>query len=159
MAINQGIIPINEVLNAESHTDSETFAVSGKTTADAETTGAKGSILESIAFDRRPVLRGTRENVARAAALLNAESAPSAESNVDCPEAIIAMRRLTLEEMSRFENLQLSLQETLSGSEVQRPPEVTPSGIGNHRWAYAFQSVAEIASLLCGIRPSPRISC
>jgi hypothetical protein len=174
MAIEARIVPFREFLDSVRGTDPEAFVALEKTVANAEAVrrmrayildrykglearysfvDANGSVVDCIVFRRQPLLRGTREDVARATALRFSESAYETDSRTDLPEGTIPVRRLTLEEMAKFEDIQQFLSQT-SGTATRRPPEVTPSGIGMHRWAYAFQSVANIASSISGVRPT-----
>jgi len=175
MAIETGVVPFKKFLDSVRQTDPESFAASEKTVANAKAlremrthildrykgaeakcsfVDANGFVVDCISLERQPLLRGTREAVARATARHNAESAGDRDGRTDCPGGTIPVRRVTLEEMSKFEDLQMFFRENLAGNDTRRPPEVTPSGIGPHRWEYAFQSVANIASSICGISPS-----
>jgi hypothetical protein len=175
MAIETGVVPFKGFLDSVRQTDPDSFASSEKTVSNAEAVrqmrthildrykgaeakcsfiDANGSVVDCISLERQPILRGTREAVAQATALRNGEPTCETESRTDCPGGTIPVRRVTLEEMSKFEDLEMFFKENLLEHESRRPPEVTPSGIGTHRWEYAFQSVANIASSICGLSPS-----
>ena len=65
-----------------------------------------------------------------------------------CPSGTIPIRRVTLEDMSRFENLRQFLQKRPGGGAI--PPRApSPSAqpqaaAATHRWAHAFQNVANL---------------
>jgi len=176
MATETRVVPFKEFLDAVRQTNPEAFAASGKTIAKAEAVrqmrahildrykgveskcsfvDANGFVVDCISLEPQPLLRGTREDVARATAQRKARLAyEEIESREDCPEGAIPVRRITLEEMSKFEDLERFFRGNLMANEAKRSPEVTLSGIGTHRWEYAFQSVANIASSICGFSPS-----
>jgi hypothetical protein len=131
------------------------------------------SVFDCIPIEQQPGLRGHRGRPAAAPDLPQggAGPAPGAHQLVQlhpdyrdrhgnrkhAPEGTIPMRRLTLEDLTRFQTLQHFFQKSPFGS--QRPPHesgpaapttpqpsggIPPSGPSvpaTHRWAHAYQSV------------------
>jgi hypothetical protein len=125
---------------------------------------ANGSIFDCIPIEQQPSLRGTTGSVPKAPDLPRPErgTAPKDERKahliaspmghdrrdkhgnvMHCPEGTIPMRRITLEDLTRFETLQHFFQK--ASGEV-RPPVSSPAGIAlavpaTHRYAHAYQFV------------------
>ena len=137
-----------------------------------------GSVFDCVPVERQPSLRGVAQKPAQPPALPRAEthaaSGPSDERKATliggldpnrkdahgnamfCPPGAIPMRRLTVENLARFQTLQHFFQKSPLGS--ARPPHA--GGIGGdappkqaasqasvaatHRWAHAFQNVANL---------------
>jgi hypothetical protein len=122
-----------------------------------------GAIFDCIPIEQQPSLRGSGESVSEApdlpplAAATGGQQGERKESltgsplgpdrqdwygNVmDCPEGTIPMRRVTLEDLTRFETLQDFFQKGPRGA--GRPPRATePHTVpATHRWAHAYQNV------------------
>jgi hypothetical protein len=127
-----------------------------------------GAIFDCIPLEQQPSLRGTTESVPAAPDLPPLEpdtraGAPDAveEERVDrlagaelsherrdafgnvmqCPEGTIPMRRVTLEDLTRFETLEDFFAKAPRG--VARPPRAAePATVPvTHRWAHAYQFV------------------
>lgn len=129
-----------------------------------------GAIFDCIPIEQQPGLRGTSESVPTAPDLPPLESDVEAQAaargglqeerrdelatsplgpertdyhgNVmQCPEGTVPVRRITLEDLSRFETLQDFFRKGPQG--VGRPPraEEPLTVAATHRWAHAYQNV------------------
>jgi Neprosin len=129
-----------------------------------------GGVFDCIPIDQQPALRGSKEPAPTAPDLppLQAEPLPrtaAAGAEKDerqdtltesplrpgrkdihgnamlCPEGTIPMRRVTLEDMTRFPTLRAFMQKGPGGAgrppRAAEPPTVPPT----HRWAHAYQNV------------------
>jgi Neprosin len=124
-----------------------------------------GAIYDCIPIEQQPSLRGSKEVVPKAPdapAAYEAAAAGSAREErndtlagsplgtdkkdhhgnvMHCPPGTIPMRRVTLEDLSRFETLQDFFRKGPRGAGVP-PRSIQPAVAATHRWAHAFQSVA-----------------
>ena len=128
-----------------------------------------GAIFDCIPVEQQPSLRGSAEEVPTAPDLpplaqdspAHTATADDAEDGSDypagadlspgrtdaygnvmhCPEGTIPMRRVTLEDLSRFETLQDFFAKGPRG--VARPPRMSePATVpATHRWAHGYQAV------------------
>jgi Neprosin/Neprosin activation peptide len=121
-----------------------------------------GAIFDCIPIERQPSLRGSSERIPTAPdlppaagtggdqdeqsdTLIGSPLGPDRKDwhgNVmDCPEGTIPMRRVTLEDLTRFGTLQDFLRKGPRGA--GRPPRASePSTVpATHRWAHAYQNV------------------
>jgi hypothetical protein len=128
-----------------------------------------GAIFDCIPIEQQPSLRGSAEKVRQAPALppvapdlpsrataggeqegrsdtsIGSPLAPDRKDwhgNVmHCPEGTIPMRRVTLEDLTRFATVQDFFRKGPRG--VGRPPRLTePATVpATHRWAHAYQNV------------------
>src|SRR5271157_5542451 len=121
-----------------------------------------GGIFDCIPIEQQPALRGSQGAVPKAPDLQLHEAAggphderkdtliasPLGPDRKDkygnvmhCPPGTIPMRRVTLEDMSRFETLRDFFQK--GPRQSGRPPQtIIPPGVpATHRWAHAFQNV------------------
>jgi Neprosin/Neprosin activation peptide len=129
-----------------------------------------GAIFDCIPIEQQPSLRGSAEQVPTAPDLppLGPEPPPDAAATrggqdersdiqaglplssdrtdwygnvMQCPEGTIPMRRVTLEDLTRFETLQDYFRK--GPREVGRPPRAAePATVpATHRWAHAYQNV------------------
>ncbi len=119
-----------------------------------------GAIFDCVPIKQQPALKGTDERVPKAPDLPSTETggederkdvlfpAPLAANKLDhfgnvmhCPEGTIPMRRVTLEDMTRFPTLRDFFRK--APREVGRPPRATepPTVPATHRWAHAYQNV------------------
>jgi hypothetical protein len=126
-----------------------------------------GSIFDCIPVEQQPALRGAKSGVAKAPDLpapetkaggprderraLEARTAVQKDSKdrhgnaMACPEGTIPMRRVSLEELARFETLQQFFQKSPVGGGP--PPTAAPQARAvpaTHRWAHAYQSAANL---------------
>ena len=120
-----------------------------------------GQVFDCIPQEQQPSLRASQQNVAKAPDLpappgqKSADHAPvqpqlaaghkDPHGNVKrCPDGTIPVRRVTMEELSRFKNLRDFFQKTPMGK--SRHPRLTApqAGSGQHKYAHAFQSVNNI---------------
>lgn len=124
-----------------------------------------GAIYDCIPIEQQPALRGSSASVPKAPDAPPAEGdqaiaasnenkdnlapAPFAEERKDrhgnvmrCPAGTIPMRRVTLEDLSRFETLKDFFRKGPRGA--GRPPRTSePATVpATHRWAHAYQIVA-----------------
>ena len=133
-----------------------------------------GSVFDCIPVSQQPALKGASPAEAPSMPPLRAKPAaeatptgerrtaaatsPIAAGQKDrygnervCPAGYIPMRRVTLEELTRFETLQRFFQKNPQGaghapaapSGIAAPPkQFEPPGVGaTHRWAHAYQNV------------------
>jgi hypothetical protein len=130
-----------------------------------------GAIFDCIPVEQQPALRGSREPVPKAPDLPSLEAADAPPKTaaargeqaewqdtltssplrpdrkdwhgnaVHCPEGTIPMRRVTLEDMTRFPTLRAFLRKGPGGA--GRPPRSVepPTVPATHRWAHAYQNV------------------
>jgi hypothetical protein len=133
-----------------------------------------GSIFDCIPVGQQPALRGSTQGVAKAPDMppsatkagpvddrrpvqivssLGAGKKDVHGNEMSCPEGYIPMRRVTLEELTRFETLQHFFLKSPQGA--GRPPIASPNPVAanpagvavahgvaaTHRWAHAFQNV------------------
>jgi hypothetical protein len=117
-----------------------------------------GQIFDCIPKEQQPSLRAAGTNVAKAPDLPAPPGTKSAEhktvesqlaaghkdaqGNVKrCPEGTIPVRRITMEELARFKDLQHFFQKTPVGK--GRHPRLTApeTGSGQHKYAHAYQNV------------------
>lgn len=128
-----------------------------------------GSIFDCVPIEQQPALKGTRGPVPTAPEMPRAEPAAAAgyderkdtlvqsqlsqdktdrHGNVmSCPAGTIPMRRVTLEELSQFEDLRHFFRKAPGGG--AEPPRVSGSAASplvaaTHRWAHAFQNVSNV---------------
>jgi hypothetical protein len=123
-----------------------------------------GAIFDCIPIEQQPALRGSTDGVGSAPDLppmevlpadrdeargdVMAESSLSADRHdwhgnvMQCPEGTIPMRRVTLDDLTRFETLQDFFQKGPQGA--GRPPRMSEplTVTATHRYAHAYQSVA-----------------
>jgi hypothetical protein len=114
-----------------------------------------GQIFDCIPVDQQPALKGTGHKIAEApdqpsAATLSDEFAIQPQlrpdrkdkfgNSMSCPPGTIAVRRITLEELSRYESLRQFFQKSPLGGRHPRlsAPSVTA---GVHKYAHASQTV------------------
>jgi hypothetical protein len=130
-----------------------------------------GAIFDCIPMSQQPALRGAEPakapdvpNMAKAASsqgeptgerrpieiTFRADQSDKHGNKMSCPEGHIPMRRLTLDEMTRFESMQRFFQKSPEGG--GRPPRtkgnptpvlepIAPAVAATHRWAHAYQNV------------------
>lgn len=127
-----------------------------------------GSVFDCIPIEQQPALRNAREPVPQApdvpyVAQAEGRGVPDERNDrhvpsqlgpdrrdrygnvMQCPTGTIPMRRVTLEDLSRFENLRGFLRKGPSGD--AEPPRANSTATlrqavaATHRWAHAFQSV------------------
>jgi len=139
-----------------------------KTEAPHSFMGATGAIYDCIPIEQQPSLRGSRGAVPKAPdappavpEAPYATGAPHEERNdsliasplgpdhkdkhgnvMSCPPGTIPMRRVTLEDLSRFPTLKDFFRKGPRGA--GRPPRAIepPTVPATHRWAHAFQNVS-----------------
>jgi len=127
-----------------------------------------GAIYDCIPIEQQPALRGSRESVPKAPdAPSSVPDAPHATGRSDekrndhliasplgpdhkdrhgnvmhCPSGTIPLRRVTLEDLSRFPTLKDFFRKGPRGA--GRPPRAIepPTVPATHRWAHAFQNVS-----------------
>src|SRR5262245_13076639 len=123
-----------------------------------------GAIFDCIPIEQQPALKGSKESVPKPpdapgyeAPTVGAQDekkdivvgSPLGPDKKDrhgnvmqCPSGTIPMRRVTLEDLSRFETLQDFFRKGPRGA--GRPPRATEPGTfaATHRWAHAFQNVS-----------------
>ncbi len=133
-----------------------------------------GSIFDCIPVTQQPALRGAAPAQAPDLPTLdktaNAQGEPTGDrrpieitpafragktdrhgNEISCPAGHIPMRRLTLEELTRFESMKQFFQKSPEGAgrpprTVGNPravlePTTSPAVAATHRWAHAFQNV------------------
>jgi hypothetical protein len=128
-----------------------------------------GAVFDCIPIEQQPALRGSSEGVPKAPDLPPIEPADAAETTalaeqderrpgiagsplgahrkdmfgnaMHCPQGTIPMRRVTLEDLTRFPTLQAFMRKGPGGA--GRPPRaVEPATVpATHRWAHAYQNV------------------
>lgn len=124
-----------------------------------------GSIFDCIPIEQQPSLRGSSESVPKAPDLPQPElrSGPEDErkasliasplgpdrrdqygNTMNCPNGTIPMRRITVENLTRFETLKHFFRK--GPGEEGRPPRSSQPGSAStvaatHRWAHAYQNV------------------
>jgi hypothetical protein len=126
-----------------------------------------GSIFDCIPIEQQPGLRGKQlakapgdlpkaeaketkgEKTGYVAKEIEAPFGPGKKDSLgnamECPDGTIPMRRLKLEDMSRFENLQKFFRKGPSGHDMIPPQAAQPAdSLANHRWAHAFQNVSNL---------------
>jgi Neprosin/Neprosin activation peptide len=129
---------------------------------------ANGSIFDCIPMEQQPGLRAAGGTVPKPVDLpkmtgATAAATPAAEerktqllasplgagkkddqgNEMNCPDGTIPMRRLTLEQMSKFKSLRSFFSKNPLEKEV-KPPQAAaaPAGVpATHRWAHAFQNI------------------
>jgi hypothetical protein len=121
---------------------------------------ANGSVFDCVPVEQQPSLQGkgapakapdlpmdkqpagaTDDRKAKQIeAPLGAGKKDSLGNAMECPDGTIPLRRLRLEDMSRFENLHQFFQKSPVGNEVT-PPKIEKPTVATHRWAHAFQNV------------------
>jgi len=124
-----------------------------------------GAIFDCIPIEQQPALRGTKESVPKApdaphheaavagapqddkkdtliASPLGADKKDKHGNVMHCPSGTIPMRRVTLEDLSRFPTLKDFFRKGPRGA--GRPPRADdPLTVpATHRWAHAYQNVA-----------------
>ena len=123
----------------------------------------QGAVFDCIPVEQQPALRGSDESIteppdlpplpsgdrdddertARLADLvLGPERTDLFGNTMNCPEGSIPMRRVTLEDMTRFATVRDFMRKSPLGS--GRPPreDEPPTVPVTHRWAHAYQNVA-----------------
>jgi hypothetical protein len=121
-----------------------------------------GAIFDCIPIEQQPSLRGSSEKVPKAPDLPSHTVAAGAQDErkdsliasplgpgrkdrhgnvMLCPPGTIPMRRVTLEDLTRFETLKHFFRKGPAGA--GRPPRASePATVpATHRWAHAFQNV------------------
>ena len=127
-----------------------------------------GAIVDCVPIEQQPALRGSKRAVPKApdlppleAARDDSQRAPATDERSDilvdsalapdrkdwhgnvmhCPEGTIPMRRVTLDDLTRFETLDAFKRKGPRGA--GRPPRrAEPATVpATHRWAHAYQSV------------------
>jgi Neprosin/Neprosin activation peptide len=122
-----------------------------------------GSVFDCIPVDQQPALRGTGEGPASApdlpetvpggaddpderqdalaGALLGGDRTDWHGNAMECPEGTVPMRRVVLDDLTRFATLDDFLRKGEGG--VGRPPRASePATVPvTHRWAHAYQNV------------------
>src|SRR5215831_1968840 len=119
-----------------------------------------GAIFDCVPVEQQPALRGTKESVPKAPDLPNTKLSGKDEKNdvlvpahlgddkkdhfgnvMKCPDGTIPMRRVTLEDLTRFPTLQDFFRK--APRKAGRPArEIEPATVpATHRWAHAYQSV------------------
>ena len=122
-----------------------------------------GGIFDCIPIEQQPALRGSGESIPdapdlppvatgsgedevdqqdrRAVPAFGPDRADSFGNVMNCPEGTVPVRRVTLEDLARFETLQDFFRKGPGG--VGRPPrETEPATVPvTHRWAHAYQNV------------------
>jgi len=69
-------------------------------------------------------------------------------NSVQCEKSTIPMRRITIDEMQRFETMQQFLKKGSSGEDlVPMPSNVTPQASPPHLYAYTFKSVKNLGGI------------
>lgn len=123
-----------------------------------------GAVYDCIPAEQQPSLRGSREGIPSApdAPPHEAAGGPSDElrdslivsplgsdkkdkfGNVmDCPQGTIPMRRVTMEQLARFETLKDFFRKGPAGAGLRPPRLIEPPQVAaTHRWAHAFQNVS-----------------
>jgi hypothetical protein len=128
------------------------------------------SIFDCIPIEQQPSLKGANTPIPKAPDLPRIEPPAGAAAYDDkkdlpvpeqlgpdkkdkygnvmqCPSGTIPVRRVTLEDMSRFENLRGFLRKTPTGG-AEPPRSDTPGSArqaaATHRWAHAFQNVSNV---------------
>lgn len=142
-----------------------------KTEAPHSFVDENGSIFDCIPIEQQPSLKGAHASIPKAPDLPHAEPPAAGATAYDqkdqpvaaqlgpdkkdkygnvmqCPAGTIPMRRVTLDDMSRFENLRGFLRKTPTGG-AEPPRANTPVVTGQavaatHRWAHAFQNVSNV---------------
>src|SRR5215472_13113444 len=128
-----------------------------------------GSIFDCVPIEQQPSLRGSRGAVPAAPDMPRAEQvAAAADERTDrlvqpqlsqnkrdrhgnvmyCPSGTIPMRRVTLEDLTQFEDLKHFFRKAPNGG-VEPPrapnPAANPQAVAaTHRWAHAFQNVNNV---------------
>ena len=133
---------------------------------------ANGSTFDCVPIEQQPSLKGVSGAIPKAPDLppmpkqpatagqaqdwkpteLGPQLAPDRKDQFGnvmyCPSGTIPIRRVTLEDMSRFENLRQFLQKRPGGGAIppRAPsPNAQPqAAAATHRWAHAFQNVANL---------------
>jgi hypothetical protein len=133
-----------------------------------------GSVFDCIPVSQQPALRGATPAKAPDLPTMDKTAVSSGEpigdrksveitsafrtgqtdrygNQMSCPEGYIPMRRVTLEEMTRFESMRHFLQKSPQGEgrpprTVGNPtavlePSIAPAVAATHRWAHAYQNV------------------
>jgi hypothetical protein len=133
-----------------------------------------GSIFDCIPVNQQPALKGAAPAKPPSLPAMDKTAASSGEAvgdrkpieilpgfragqtdkngnQMSCPEGHIPMRRVTLQEMTRFESLRHFFQKSPQGEgrpprTVGNPtaalePSISPAVAATHRWAHAFQNV------------------
>jgi hypothetical protein len=120
-----------------------------------------GGVFDCIPIEQQPALRGSSGSVLTAPDLPPMSTAPSGPQDqrkdsllvlpfgpdrkdshgnvMHCPPGTIPMRRVTLEDMSRFGTLKDFFRKGPRGA--GRPPSNPTAVPATHRWAHAFQNV------------------
>jgi len=147
-----------------------------KTEAPHSFVDENGSIFDCIPIEQQPSLKGAHAPIPKAPDLPHAAPAAAGATAYDqkdqpvpaqlgpdkhdkygnvmqCPAGTIPVRRVTLDDMSRFENLRGFLRKTPTGgaepprAEAPRAPNtpvLTGQVAATHRWAHAFQNVSNV---------------
>jgi hypothetical protein len=147
-----------------------------KTEAPHSFVDENGSIFDCIPMEQQPSLKGAHAPIPKAPDLPPAAPAAAGATAYDqkdqpvpaqlgpdkhdkygnvmqCPAGTIPVRRVTLDDMSRFENLRGFLRKTPTGgaepprAEAPRAPNtpvLTGQVAATHRWAHAFQNVSNV---------------
>jgi hypothetical protein len=131
---------------------------------------ANGSTFDCVPIEQQPSLRGVSGAIPKAPDLPTTPKPPTPAGEahdwkptefgpqlgpdrkdqfgnvMNCPNGTIPIRRVTLEDMSRFENLRSFLQKRPGGGAI--PPKAASAppqaAAATHRWAHAFQNVANL---------------
>jgi hypothetical protein len=133
-----------------------------------------GAVFDCIPIEQQPALRGSKEAVPKAPDLPSLEgAADAADAKTDrgeqdewrdrstgsplrsdrkdwygnvmkCPEGTVPVRRITLEDLTRFPTLRAFMRKGPGGA--GRPPRaVEPATVpATHRWAHAYQNVSNV---------------
>lgn len=122
-----------------------------------------GAIIDCIPIEQQPALRGSSGAIPKAPDLPHhgVAGAPQGERKdspiasplgpdrkdqhgnvMHCPPGTIPMRRITLEDMSRFESVRDFFRKGPRQSERPPQPIIAPGVPATHRWAHGFQNVS-----------------
>jgi hypothetical protein len=120
-----------------------------------------GGIFDCVPIEQQPALRGSTESIPEAPDLPTvpsgdevdqrdyARSSPLSPDRTDsygnamnCPDGTVPVRRLTLEDLTRFETLRDFFRKGPRGTSRRPPREAEPATVPvTHRWAHAYQNV------------------
>jgi hypothetical protein len=120
-----------------------------------------GAIFDCVPVEQQPALRGTKERVPKAPDLPKTKTggederkdvlfpAPLAPDRKDhfgnvmhCPEGTIPMRRVRLEDLTRFPTLRDFFRKAPRGAGRPARAIEPPTVPATHRWAHAYQNVS-----------------
>lgn len=122
-------------------------------------TDAAGHVFDCIPLEHQPSLRANPHPVHTAPDIPAVQRTPGPvrpqeprqlqDNACVCPPGTIAMRRITLEQLTRFTTLDEFLKKTPPASAQrlqERPNAPDPDSTKNHRYAYVRQSVANVGA-------------